>query len=246
MPEDIHITHEDMGEDIVGNRPLQKRQCLTMNWGNPKDITVKEIAYCIYTYNLNTNQVPNNRLNAVTKELEKLQKQEKKEHERKLIEDELAVYKYIGTEKIGGDNGIDVGKFSNEIINYQLDPDLFETHSEAMAALSKLASCWNYEMNKSEVLNHKYKNPTTHSKELKRMKEAMERVKQKYIKLGGSAKAFDQGRDQIPMPKLGTLKQDVDAHREHITNNFVSMGVSTTRAKKIAIAITLQIYSALQ
>ena len=222
-----------------------KYECLEKDWKNKKTISNEEIAYCIQTHKIDLDLIPKERLSAVTKILTKLKTQAQEAAERKLIEAELAVHKSIGTEKLFGNNGIEVAKFSDEVIEYQLDPTLFETHFEAVTALAELSSCWNHEITKTEEYDHKYKNTDTYGKDLKRMKTAMEKVKQRYIKLGGNAKTFDRGRDQIPMPQLGTLKQDVDANRERITKNFISIGVPPTRANEIAIAITTQVYFAL-
>ena len=219
--------------------------CLEKDWKNRKTISNEEIADCIHTHKIGIDLIPKERLSSVSKILTKLKVQDQEARERKLIEAELAVYKSIGTEKLFGNNGIEVTKFSDEVIGYQLDPDLFVTHIEVLTALSEISSSWNHEVTKVEEYDYKYKDTDTYSKELKRMKIAMEKVKQRYIKLGGEEKAFDSGRDQIPMPQQGTLKQDVDANRERITKDFISIGVPLTRANKIAIAITTQVYSAL-
>ena len=223
----------------------QRQECLEKDWANRKTISNEEIAYCIHTHKIEIDLIPKERLYAVSKILTKLKNQDRRATERKLIEAELAVYKSIGTEKLFGNNGIEIAKLSGEVIEYQLDPTLFETHFEVVTALAEISSYWNHEIMRTEEYNHKYKDTDTYSKEFKRMKTAMEKVKQTYIRLGGNAKAFDKGRDQIPIPKLGTLKQDVDANRERITKGFISIGASPTRANKIAIEITTQVYSAL-
>ena len=161
-----------------------KDQCLHMDWNNAKNITAEELAYCIYKYDL-TETIPENRMTAVKVEIEKLQQQDKIKKERILIEKELAVYKSIGTEKLFENNGIEIAKFSDEVIGYQLDPTLFETHFEVVTALAEISSCWNHEITKTEEYDHQYKDTDTYSKELNRMKTAMEKVKQRYIKLGG-------------------------------------------------------------
>ncbi len=195
-----------------------KQQCLHMDWANVKVLTAQELAYCIHTYKI-TRDIPENRVDIVTKELLKLQHQDTLDQEHKLIE---------------------------EIIGDKLDPTLFMTAWEAEVAIAELNTGWNTEIHKTEVLDHEYKNPDIYSRDVKALKKSMKNVKNKYIKLGGSKVEFDTFLEQLPLPKKTTLKQDIDLHRERITEEFVSIDVPATRAKQIAIAITTEIYFAIK
>lgn len=216
-----------------------KQQCMDMDWNNPKDITSEEIAYCIITHDIDTDNIPEARLKTITKEIAKLHNHIVKEKERKLIEAELEIYEHI-------DDGTLFGKFTDEGIGYYLDPDLFETNWEAVTAMNELSSCFNYEMIKTEEYNHQYKDTNNYTRDIDRLKKSMDKVRKQYIKLGGSETEFNKYVEQIPTPYNGTIKQDIDENRNHIKERFISEGVSPTRANKIAIAITTEVYKTLK
>ena len=125
-----------------------------------------------------------------------------------------------------------------------LNPDLFHTLVEAEFALSELSSYWNQEMIKIEEYDHTYKD-NNHSRDDKRLQESFKKVRQQYVALGGIGADFDKLVASLPKPNKRTLKQDVNDKRSDIEVLFTSIGVSPTRAKKIAIAITTQLYMAL-
>ncbi len=206
---------------------------------NVKEISADKIAYCIYTHNIETDKIPENRLRSVTKELQKLKIQDEKIREREHIELALAIYEHIGNDTI-------FGKYTDKIIDYYLDPDLFETSVEATIAVSELQSLLHHEFTKTEEFQHIYKNTDIYSRDIQRMKNAMSKVKQQYIRLGGLKSVFEKNIAQIPIPTLGTLQEDIYTQRESIKEMFASMGVSTTRAKKIAEEITKEAYQLLQ
>lgn len=56
-------------EDKIGSRHLQKQRCKDMNWSNKKEITAKEIAYCIHTYKIKINNAPRDRRKAIIQQL---------------------------------------------------------------------------------------------------------------------------------------------------------------------------------
>ncbi len=217
---------------------FSKDQCRHKDWNNVKEIHTKDIADCIHRHKFDVNEVPNDRLRAVIKELEKLQIHDKEKQEKKAIEEALAIYKYI-------DDGTPFGNTADEIVGYYLDPDLFETSWEVTMAISEISSLWNQEITKIEEYNHNYKNTDTYSRDIKRMKKAMKKVKKQYVTLGGVASLFDKGISQIPMPTLNTLKQDTLHKRINIKQKFIDAGVMPTRADSIAIAITEEVYHAL-
>lgn len=227
-----------------------KQQCIDMDWNNPKKITASEIAYCLHKYELDVEMVPIAILPRVTKELVKLQKQQNKEQERKLIEAELAIYKEIGsTTMVLCDNEVKISKYSDnpkDVVEYYLDPDLFQTSWEAITAMNELTNCWSHEITKTEEYNHTYKDTDTHSRDVKRMMKAAVKLKQQYIELGGRDATVLKSLSTMPLQHKGTLKQDVDAQRKYIKEHFISLGTSATRAKAIAIAITTEAYEALQ
>ncbi len=211
-----------------------KQQCLAKDWNNVKEITAEEIAYCIYTHNLDIDNTPKARLSTVTKELVKLHNIDKKEQEHKLIEIELTMYKYTNNNKCF--------TTSREFEDYYIDTDLFETSLEAELAMNELKSYYSNEVTKTSEYDYEYKN-STHSRDIKRLQETMEKVKQKYINLGGLESEFFK---PIPPPDKGTLKEDIYQHREVIQKRFIDIGVSPTRANKIAIAITAKVYQLLK
>lgn len=216
-----------------------KQQCLDKNWSNAKEITSEEIADCIHRHKLDVNKVPEARLRTVTEELIKLQNIDKKEQERKAIEGELAMYKYI-------DNGKFFATATREFEGYYIDPDLFETSLEAEEAMSELRSYYSYETIKTSEYDHEYKNTSTYSRNLIRLEKATEKIKKQYIDLGGLESEFNKHVSQIPIPKKGTLKEDIYQYREALQERFINMGVPLTRANKIAIAITQKVYFLLQ
>ena len=215
-----------------------KQQCLDIDWSNIKDITVEEIAYCIHTYKLDVNKVPETRLSKVRKELTKLQNIDKEKQERKAIKVELARYKYP-------DNGN--GKFfkRREFVEYYIDPDLFTTSLEAELAMDELKSCYSNETTKTSEYNHEYRN-AKYSRKIRHLQEAMDKVGQQYANLGGSESEFYKYITQIPLPEKGTLKEDTSKHREVIQKQLINIGVSPTKANKIAKAITTKVYELLK
>lgn len=218
---------------------MHKSLCESKDWSNTKDITQEELAWCINEYDLDINNVPESRRTAVTKLLIKLQKQKEDkvahEQELKLIREELSINRNINDgsllEKIAG--GEPTGY-------YRLEPTLFKTYWEAMEAMVILRS-----MTTGERHNvNPYKN-NNHSRDIGRLDDDIVSLRQKYIKLGVSSEEFDKHISQIPIPKLPTLKQDIDSQRKYITDYFISLGVPKTRAKQIAIAITTEVYKEL-
>ncbi len=178
-----------------------KDQCLHMDWKNTKRISTEELAYCIDKYNLDTDKIPEARHDAVFKKLTKIRAEEDKRKERKLIETELAIYETI----IDPNSFID--RSGDEIVDYYLDPDLFETAEEAIEAMAELHSCFNWEITKTEEYNHQYKDPNTYARDINRMKKNMQTLRKQYIKLGGSEKDFDIGISKIPLPTNKSLKE---------------------------------------
>ena len=216
---------------------FSKQQCMDKDWKNTKEITAKEIAYCIYVHNFDTEDVPNHRLKAVNEELMKIRKKKEAEVERGLIEAELAIYEYSSSGKGWG------GRTDN-IVDYEFEPNLFQTTEEVIVAFEELWSILGKESTKLELLNHEYKN-SNYSRDMQRMQKTMENVKKQYVKLGGSEEDFNKNVKQIPRPHKGTLKQDVYLQRESIKERFMSLGVSHTRADDIAKAITTKAYKEL-
>ena len=229
-------------EDKAGTRELQSQRCLDMDWNIKKEITAWEMAYCIHHHDLNIDRVPEDRLQVVAKEIVKLQKEEKEEkeekQERKAIESELARYKYP-------DNGN--GKFfkRREFVEYYIDPDLFKTSLEAEVAMDELSHYYSKEATKTSEYNHEYRN-AKYSRKIRHLQEAMDKVGQQYANLGGSESEFYKYITQIPLPEKGTLKEDTSKHREVIQEQLTDIGVSPTRANKIAKAITTKVYELLK
>ena len=58
------------------------------------------------------------------------------------------------------------------ILDYWLDPDLFHSNDEALAAMDELSSCFNHEMTKTEEHGYKYKEDN-HKRDVLRLKESM-------------------------------------------------------------------------
>ncbi len=66
----------------------------------------------------------------------------------------------------------------------------------------------------------------------------MNNVRRYWIKLGGDINEFNEAISQIKLPKQNTLRQDVYTGYENIVEQFISIGVSPTRANNISKAIT--------
>lgn len=126
------------------------------------------------------------------------------------------------------------------------DTDLFHTTFEVETAFAEEICLYNREMEKTEVYDHEYKNTDTYSRDYKSMLETFRTARDKYIKMGGSVTDIDTLLDTLTEPTKTTLMQDIYADRERITQTFIDLGTSPTRAKKIAIAITTNIYYALK
>ena len=233
--------------DIVGTRKLAKQRCLDMDWSNTKEITAIELAWCICEYNLDTNKVPEIRQEAVKKELIRFQKELNTEQEHTLIKAELAIYEVVNTEKFNfPGNTVKVNIYSDkteDIIGYCLDPDLFHTSYEAHMAKEEFYTCWNNELFEGEIDTSTHKNTRPYSRDFNRMQTAMAKVREQYIRMGGLSVEFDKHVSQIPMPHKETLKESVDSNRKRITKDFIAIGTSPTRAKRIATAITTEAYS---
>lgn len=216
-----------------------KDQCLHMDWSNTKEINAEALAWCIVEYDLDISRVPSSRVPSVEKEIAKLVKQRAAEEEQHLIGAILAAYE------------VETGATEFELIEgqqvgYYLDPDLFQTAAEASEAISILNSNHNDGMHKTEILSVTHKNTNTHSRDLTALKSQMQKFKQQYGVLGGDIRDFDELLKHLPLPTKNTLKQEIDAQRDYIAKHFISFGTSTTRANKIAIAITSEIYTSLK
>jgi len=133
-----------------------------------------------------------------------------------------------------------------EVIGYHLDPDLFHTWEEAAAAMSELQHCFDREMTKTEEHGHKYKEANTYGRDMKALQDNLKKARDQYIKLGGDPNYYDAAMELIPKPKIRTLKQEISTYREEIKNDFITMGISKTRADKIAKVITQQAYQSLK
>ncbi len=247
----------DFEYDQPGKRILPKKSYTDMDWGNKKEISAWEMAYCIYTFaNITIKKVPEGRLPSVKKVLKKRndkiqkektkkrkQKENKKEYAQKQeqIKSELAIYKHI-------DNGTVFGKQTNEVVGYFLDSHLFKTVAEASTAMSELMICNEHVTKKMLDDDFKYRDTKTYDRDKKRMLVAIRQIKHIYIKLGGKKEDFIRAMKYLPIPKYSTptFKKDLDLQREHIMTTFLSIGVEKTRAKKIAKAITTKAYDVLK
>lgn len=205
-----------------------KQQCLDKDWNNAKEITAQEIAYCIHTYDIDIYKVPDSRLRTATKELQNLHREKAQEQEKRMIEAELAIYETTDEDPFG---------INCNAIGYYLDPKLFKTEDEALIAMDAFGDSIMCEENKMEN-GHNYKETNTHSRDIKRMKSAMDNVRRYWVKLGGDIDELNKVVSQARLQKQTTLKQDIDVGYEDIRKQFISMGVSSTRANKIAKAIT--------
>lgn len=216
-------------------RRLSKDQCRHVNWSDMKDITSREIAHCICENGIDARKIPRSRRKSVLKVLAKLQKIKLEEDERNLIKKELTIPQPIYLDDVP------YSKISEGEDTYLLDPSLFRTYNEAFWAMSLLRLYGGIESKRMMDSKHKYKNSHTHDKKGKQMLKVKKSYIQKYIDLGGDEEKINEIMDMIPAPDLMTINQDLLLQRETIKEEFISIGVKSTRANTIAKAITTKL-----
>ncbi len=220
---------------------FSKVQCLDKDWKNPKEIAVKDLAYCIYTYALSINNVPDERKKSVQEEIDKLVKEKDEKENKESIKSVLAIYesdiaKFEFIES-GNKNVKLVPDDQDEVISYCFDPELFanvESAQEAKLIVNSLDSSFIRMIYQGGV---RFKD-SKYNKDIISARKATKRLLKTYEKIGIPRSKVDKAIRSIEWEPKGTIKQELDSYRKNLANQFISLGNTKTNAAEIAKAIT--------
>lgn len=235
-------------EDKHGKRELQIQRCLEMDWNNPKEITIWEIAWCINQYddiNITSKNLTKNRQSSIKKKIDKiLQDRIKKQKEEEAIEEKQKLIAKIAA--IVCIEPLD--KFTCELLDIDFDetdthtqifnPEWFNNTESANEAIF-ITSMLSNGITKMIMENGTRFRDGKFPQDLDAAITATKNLIKAYEKVGISPSLTKSVLKTIPYEPPKTIKQYLMDEREYWIEYFTKLGNTKTNATLIATRITL-------